>query len=86
MLKIKLSDRIVINRDLTMQFIFKRLLSTSGEWMKRHVNDPYVKKSKAENLRSRSAFKLKEIDDKYKLIRKDDCVLDLGAAPGLLTD
>lgn len=54
----------------------------SSSWMRRHVNDPYVKKSQQEGLRARSAFKLLEIQQKYKFIRPSSKVLDVGAAPG----
>lgn len=47
-----------------------------------HVNDPYVQRAKAEGMRSRSAFKLMEIDDKDKLLQRGEVVVDLGAAPG----
>lgn len=47
-----------------------------------HVNDPYVQRAKAEGMRSRSAFKLMEIDDKDKLLLRGEVVVDLGAAPG----
>ena len=50
--------------------------------MKRHVKDPYVKQAAALDLRSRSAFKLMQIQDKHKIMRTSDTVLDLGAAPG----
>lgn len=46
------------------------------------MNDPYVKKAKAEGYRSRAAFKLIELDDKFKLIRQARHVVDLGVAPG----
>jgi 23S rRNA (uridine2552-2'-O)-methyltransferase len=51
-------------------------------WMNEHVNDSYVKKAKKEGYRARSAFKLEEIDKKYKLLRPGMKVVDLGAAPG----
>jgi 23S rRNA (uridine2552-2'-O)-methyltransferase len=51
-------------------------------WMDEHVNDSYVKKAKKEGYRARSAYKLQEIDKKYKLIRPGLNVIDLGAAPG----
>ncbi len=51
-------------------------------WMNEHINDPYVKKAKKEGYRARSAFKLEEIDKKYKLLRPGLNVIDLGAAPG----
>ncbi|HWA18762.1 MAG TPA: RlmE family RNA methyltransferase [Devosia sp.] len=51
-------------------------------WLQRQLNDPYVAKAKAEGLRSRAAYKLIELDDKHKLLRKGMRVVDLGAAPG----
>lgn len=51
-------------------------------WLERQLNDPYVKEAKIQGLRSRAAFKLKELDKKYKLIKRNDLVVDLGAAPG----
>jgi 23S rRNA (uridine2552-2'-O)-methyltransferase len=52
------------------------------EWFKKRLNDPYLRKARAENYRSRAAYKLKEINDKYHLFGKGSRVLDLGAAPG----
>ena len=49
--------------------------------MEKH-NDPYYKKAKKEEYRSRASFKLKQLDKKYKLIKEGDTVVDLGAAPG----
>ena len=54
----------------------------SQRWLKRQLNDPYVVAAKAQGWRSRAAFKLIELDDRYHLIRKGMRVLDLGAAPG----
>ena len=51
-------------------------------WMQEHVNDPYVKRAKAEGWRSRAAFKLIEIDAKDKLLKPGMTVVDLGSAPG----
>lgn len=51
-------------------------------WLERQLNDPYVKEAKIQGYRSRAAFKLKELDKKYKLIKRGDLVVDLGAAPG----
>jgi 23S rRNA (uridine2552-2'-O)-methyltransferase len=50
--------------------------------MQEHVNDPYVQLAKKEGWRSRAAFKLMEIDDKDKLLRRGEVVVDLGATPG----
>ncbi len=56
--------------------------SSSKQWLRRHVNDPYVQRSKREGYRSRSADKLTEIDDRDKLLKPGMVVVDLGAAPG----
>jgi len=55
---------------------------SSQAWLKRHVNDPYVHRAKAQGYRSRSAFKLIEIVKRDGLARPGDAVVDLGAAPG----
>ena len=55
---------------------------SSQAWLKRHLNDPYVRKAGAQGYRARSAFKLLEIVEKEGLARRGDCVVDLGAAPG----
>ena len=59
----------------------KRKLS-SKLWLERQLNDPYVAKARREGYRSRAAFKLIEIDDKYRLLKPGLTVVDLGAAPG----
>ena len=59
----------------------KRKLS-SKLWLERQLNDPYVAKARREGYRSRAAYKLIEIDDKYRLLKPGMTVLDLGAAPG----
>jgi 23S rRNA (uridine2552-2'-O)-methyltransferase len=51
-------------------------------WLERQLNDPYVARAKREGLRSRAAFKLTEIDDKFHLLKPGAKVVDLGAAPG----
>jgi 23S rRNA (uridine2552-2'-O)-methyltransferase len=55
---------------------------SSQQWLERQISDPYVQKAKAEGFRSRAAFKLAEIDDKYHLLRRGVRVVDLGCAPG----
>ncbi len=55
---------------------------TSNAWLREHVNDPYVQRAKAEGYRSRASFKLMEIDDRDRLIRPGEAVVDLGATPG----
>ncbi len=55
----------------------------TSAWYQRHANDPHVKRAQAEGKRSRAAFKLTEILDKYQLLRKKGAVIvDLGSAPG----
>lgn len=55
---------------------------SSSAWLRRHVNDPYVHRARAQGYRSRSAYKLIEIAERDKLIRQGAVVVDLGAAPG----
>ena len=51
-------------------------------WLHDHLSDPYVKLAQKEGYRARAAYKLKEIDETFKLIRPGQVVVDLGAAPG----
>jgi 23S rRNA (uridine2552-2'-O)-methyltransferase len=55
---------------------------SSTLWLQRQLNDPYVERAKAAGYRSRSAFKLIELDDRFGLLKKGARVVDLGAAPG----
>jgi 23S rRNA (uridine2552-2'-O)-methyltransferase len=55
---------------------------SSRQWLERQLNDPYVAAAKREGYRSRAAYKLEEIADKYGLLKPGDVVVDLGAAPG----
>ena len=54
----------------------------SRDWVQRHLSDPYVKRAQAEGYRSRSVYKLTEIDAKEKLVKAGMTVVDLGSAPG----
>ncbi len=56
--------------------------SASQKWLVRQLNDPYVRAAQQQGLRSRAAFKLMELDDRYHLLRRGSRVIDLGAAPG----
>jgi 23S rRNA (uridine2552-2'-O)-methyltransferase len=56
--------------------------TSSTRWLSRQLNDPYVKKAKAEGYRSRAAYKLAELDDKFGLLKGVTRVVDLGIAPG----
>ena len=60
----------------------KRRTLSSRAWLERQISDPYVARAKREGFRSRAAYKLAEIDDKYRLLRPGAHVVDLGAAPG----
>jgi 23S rRNA (uridine2552-2'-O)-methyltransferase len=55
---------------------------SSTRWLERQLNDPYVKKAKAEGYRSRAAYKLLELDEKFGLLKGVKGVVDLGIAPG----
>ncbi len=54
----------------------------STKWLQRQLNDPYVKKAKAEGYRSRAAYKLIELDEKFRFLKGAKAVVDLGIAPG----
>ena len=60
----------------------KRRTLSSRTWLERQISDPYVARAKREGFRSRAAYKLAEIDDKYRLLKPGTHVVDLGAAPG----
>jgi len=55
---------------------------SSNEWLRRHVNDPFVKQAQIDGYRSRSAYKLTELNEKDRLIKPGMRILDLGSAPG----
>ncbi len=55
---------------------------SSQRWLARQLNDPYVARSKQEGYRSRAAYKLIEIDDRFGFLKRGLRVIDLGAAPG----
>ena len=54
----------------------------STKWLERQLNDPYVKRARAEGFRSRAAYKLAELDDRFALLKGAQRVVDLGVAPG----
>ncbi len=56
--------------------------ASSNRWLSRQLNDPYVKQAKAEGYRSRAAYKLIELDEKFNLLKGAQRVVDLGIAPG----
>jgi 23S rRNA (uridine2552-2'-O)-methyltransferase len=60
----------------------KKRTASSNRWLERQLNDPYVREAKNKGYRSRAAFKLLELDEKFHFLKKGARVLDLGAAPG----
>ena len=70
-------------RDLTVKVKTARGRKTSStRWLQRQLNDPYVKQAKAEGYRGRAAFKILELDDKYRFLVPGARIVDLGCAPG----
>lgn len=70
-------------RDLTVKVKTARGRKISSTlWLQRQLNDPYVKRAKAEGYRGRAAFKILELDDKYRFLVPGARVVDLGCAPG----
>lgn len=70
-------------RDLTVKVKTARgRKASSTRWLQRQLNDPYVKRAKAEGFRGRAAFKILELDDKYRFLVPGARVVDLGCAPG----
>ena len=60
----------------------KKRTTSSARWLTRQINDPYVKKAKADGYRSRAAYKLLELDEKFDLLKGVERAVDLGIAPG----
>jgi len=70
-------------RDLKVKVKSARGRTTSStRWLQRQLNDPYVKRAKTEGYRGRAAFKIMELDDKYRFLVPGARIVDLGAAPG----
>jgi 23S rRNA (uridine2552-2'-O)-methyltransferase len=69
-------------RGLRVKVRAKGLKAGSVRWLERQLNDPYVAQAKAKGYRSRAAFKLIELDDKFHFLKRGASVVDLGAAPG----
>ena len=60
----------------------KKRTASSARWLTRQLNDPYVKRARDEGYRSRAAYKLAELDDRFALLKGAKAVIDLGIAPG----
>jgi len=71
-----------VPRGMKVRVRAKNRSQSSRAWLERQLNDPYVARARREGLRSRAAYKLAEIDDKARFLKKGARVVDLGAAPG----
>src|SRR3546814_12376758 len=60
----------------------RRRTASSTRWLQRQLNDPYVRRAQAEGYRSRAAYKLIELDEKFGFLKKARAVVDLGITPG----
>ena len=60
----------------------KKRTASSARWLTRQINDPYTKRARDEGFRSRAAYKLAELDDRFALLKGAKAVIDLGIAPG----
>src|SRR5271167_2078948 len=60
----------------------KQRTASSQAWLERQLNDPFVAEAKAKGYRSRAAFKLIELDERFRLLKAGQRVIDLGCAPG----
>ena len=60
----------------------RRRKASSTEWLNRQLNDPFVAEAKRQGYRSRAAFKLIQLDERFRLLARGRCVVDLGCAPG----
>ncbi|MGB3456097.1 MAG: RlmE family RNA methyltransferase [Litorimonas sp.] len=84
----KRSRKTKPNADNATRMMTKKVKTARGRkissklWIERQINDPYVQKAKELGYRSRAAFKLEELDDKFSLIGKNSLIVDLGCAPG----
>jgi len=74
--------RLGINAEYRGMIEMASRSKSSKRWLSEHFDDPYVKQAQKRGLRSRSAFKLIELDEKYHLIKPGSCIVDLGSAPG----
>lgn len=79
----KSSKAVKSQRNLTVRVkTAKSRSNSSTKWLQRQLNDPYVSAAQKEGYRSRAAFKLIQLDEKYKFLGKGKVIVDLGCAPG----
>ena len=79
--KVKTIDGQIIDKTLRFKNQLKKN-KISKNWINKQNRDIYVRKSKIEGYRSRAVYKLKEINDKFKILRNGQSIVDLGGAPG----
>lgn len=79
-----MSIKFIANKRIKVEKVktAKKRRISSTNWLKRQLNDPFVIEAKHQGYRSRAAFKILEIDEKFKIFKKGQKVLDLGSAPG----
>jgi 23S rRNA (uridine2552-2'-O)-methyltransferase len=71
------------SRAQSVRLVKKRGRKVSSQrWLERHLNDPYVQEAKKQGWRSRAAFKILQVQERYGLFKPGQCVVDLGCAPG----
>jgi 23S rRNA (uridine2552-2'-O)-methyltransferase len=75
-------EKLLANRQVLKTACVYKGGASSNMWLERQRRDPYVKRAVKESYRARSAFKLIEMDTKYKFIKPGDVIVDIGAAPG----
>lgn len=84
----RVRQSVKVDKDNATRMMHKKVKTARGRkissklWIERQINDPYVRQAKIKGYRSRAAFKLEDLDDKFGLINKDSLVVDLGCAPG----
>src|SRR3954468_1464037 len=69
-------------RGRKLEYLSMARSKSSGQWLQEHVNDPYVKQAQRDGYRSRSSYKLLQLNEKDRLIRPGMLIVDLGCAPG----
>ncbi len=73
---------VIVMRKKNLLTTRKKIRPSSRKWLERHINDPLVQRAQKEGLRSRAAYKLIEINEKFRILKPHQTVVDLGAAPG----
>ncbi len=71
-----------LGRKMGQRVTKTKLKASSRRWLERHINDPYVQRARLEGFRSRSVYKLLEIDEKHNILKGARRIIDLGATPG----